>query len=73
MSKKKVIKRATTPNYVVDDYKNPPKKDVVAYRTKKVGDHLVKVAILKKKGSRGGSTEITSLWHPKSEKKKKGR
>ena len=39
--KPKVIKRVTTPNYVVEDYKNPPAKDVVAYRRKKVGDHLV--------------------------------
>lgn len=70
MAKRKVIKRVTTPNYVVEDFKNPPKKEVKDYRTVKKGDHLIKVAILKEEGPRGGRTKATSLWHPESEYKR---
>lgn len=66
---KKVIGIETTKNYVVEDFKNPPKSQVIAYRTKKLPDgHLARIAILKKKGPRGGRTVITSLWHPKTER-----
>lgn len=67
--KRKTIKIEHTKNYVVEDYKNPPKKDVVAYRRKKVDGHVLTLAILKKKGPRGGRTVVTSIWHPKTEKK----
>jgi hypothetical protein len=57
------------PNYVVEDLRNPPKSQVLGYRTKKLpGGHLVRVAILKRKGPRGGRTVATSIWHPKSER-----
>ncbi len=67
-SSRKVIKVEETPNYVVEDYKNPPKKQVLGYRTVKTpSGHLVRVAILRKKGPRGGRTTVTSVWHPKKE------
>lgn len=68
----KVIKKTSTKNYIVSDYKNPPEKDVKAYRRKVIYDkdglkHIITVAILKKKGPKGGRTRITSIWHPKKE------
>ncbi len=76
MAKRKVLKIERTKNYVVEDYRNPPKKDIVGYRRVKTkSGHIVNVAILKKKGPRGGRTVATSVWHPKSEweKEKKRR
>lgn len=70
MAKRKPIKTITKGNYVIEDYKNPPKKEVKAYRTVKKEDHLIKVAILKKEGLRGGKTKVTSIWHPKAEYKR---
>ncbi len=68
MARRKVIKTERTPNFVVQDYKNPPKKQVLGYRTVKTKTgHLLRVAILRKKGPRGGRTQVTSLWHPKKE------
>jgi hypothetical protein len=57
-------------NFLVEDYRNPPKKEVLAYRSKKTKDgHVLTFAILKRKGSRGGETVLTSLKHPKGEKR----
>ncbi|MGB9886904.1 MAG: hypothetical protein ACPLRW_07905 [Moorellales bacterium] len=68
--KRKIIKVEQKPNYVVEDYKNPPEKDIIGYRRVKTkSGHIINVAILKKKGPRGGRTVATSLWHPKSEKR----
>lgn len=75
-SKPKVIKHVTTKNYKVEDYKNPPKKDIKKekgkpmYRTKTIigkdgKKHLIRFAILKKKGPRGGRTAMTSKWEKK--------
>ncbi len=66
---RKSLKVETTHNYRIEDYRNPPKSQVLGYRTKKAGDHLVRLAILRRKGPRGGRTVATSLWHPKSEKR----
>jgi hypothetical protein len=66
---KKPIKVVTTANYVVEDYKNPPKRNIVAWRKKKVGSHVLTLAILNKKGDREGRTVVTSVWHPKTERK----
>lgn len=68
---RKPIKIEHTKNYVVEDYKNPPAKDVVAYRRKKVDGHVLTLAVLKKKGPRGGRTVVTSIWHPKTEKNRR--
>lgn len=71
-SKRKPIKVEQTKNYTVVDYKNPPKKQVLKYRTVKTPTgHLVRVAVLKRKGLRGGRTVVTSVWHPKKSKKKR--
>ena len=64
---RKPIKFEKTKNFIVEDYKNPPEKDVIGYRRKKVDGHVITIAILRKKGPRGGRTKITSLWHPKEE------
>ena len=69
MAKRKVISTVTKPNYVVEDLRDPPKRDVEGYRTVRRGNHLIRVAILKRKGPRGGRTVATSVWHPKSERK----
>ncbi|MCK5016076.1 MAG: hypothetical protein KAS32_03305 [Candidatus Peribacteraceae bacterium] len=72
----KIIKRTTTPNYKVDDFKNPASKKIKkekgkdVYRTKVVFDkegkkHLIKFAVMKHKGPRGGSTKATSHWREK--------
>ncbi|MCK5020667.1 MAG: hypothetical protein KAS32_26845 [Candidatus Peribacteraceae bacterium] len=72
----KIIKKTTTPHYRVDDYKNPPSKKIKKekgkdmYRTKVVYDkegqrHLIKFAVMKHKGPRGGTTKATSHWREK--------
>lgn len=67
-SSRKAIKTVTKPNYVVEDLKNPPKSQILGYRRVKTkSGHIINVAILKKKGPRGGRTVATSLWHPKKE------
>lgn len=71
-SPRKVIKTVTKPNYVVEDLKNPPKSQIQGYRRVKTkSGHIINVAILKKKGPRGGRTVATSIWHPKKEWKAK--
>ena len=66
----------TTKNYVVEDYRNPPKELVSKYRRKEIIDkegerHLATFAILNKLGkkAKGVKTIMTSMWHPKSEPK----
>ena len=56
------------PNYVVEDLRNPPKDQIAGYRRKKVGGHVLTLAILRRAGPRGGRTIVTSVWHPKGEK-----
>ena len=67
-----VIKQEDKPNYTVDDYKNPPKKDMKKengkpmYRSKKLpSGEIIRIAIMKKSGPRGGQTKTTSIWRPK--------
>ena len=67
--KRRAAKVVTKPNYVVEDFRNPPKNQVLRYRTVRRGKHLLRVAVLKRKGPRGGRTVVTSVWHPKSERK----
>lgn len=68
--KRKAIKIEQKPNYVVEDFKNPPKKQVLGYRRVKTkSGHVITVAIMRKKGTRGGRTKVTSVWHPRTEKK----
>lgn len=70
---KKVIKTEETKNFNVDDYKKPDNKKIQKdnsgkpiYRSKKLPDGTVlRFAIKKEKGPRGGQTEITSKWSPK--------
>lgn len=68
-SRSKGTKVVVKPHYVVEDLPNPPESEVKAYRTVRQGNHLVRVAVLKRKGPRGGRTVATSIWHPKSERK----
>lgn len=69
--KRRPIGVEQTKNYTIVDYKNPPKRLVAGYRRKRVGNHLLTIAILKKKGPRGGRTVVTSVWHPKTESAKR--
>lgn len=79
IKEQKIIRKSTTPNYKVEHFKKPAKKTIKKeegrpkYRTVETFDdegerHLVKVAIMKKKGKRGGTTKATTIMHPKSEK-----
>lgn len=71
---RKVIGKTDKPNFTVDEYKNPNKKDIVKgedkkpmYRSKKLpGGEVVRFAIMKNPGPRGGRTQATSFWRPKS-------
>jgi len=66
---RKVIKREFTRNYVVEDYRDPPKKEVKGYRTKRLPDGtLVTVAIMRKPGPRGGRTKIVNLKKPRGKR-----
>jgi hypothetical protein len=67
---RKPVSLKRTKNFLVEDYRNPPKRQVLAYRSKKTkDDHVLTVAVLKKEGPRGGRTVLTSLKHPKGEKR----
>lgn len=67
MARKYKVER--TKNYVVHDYRNPPKKQVLGYRRIKTGDgRIITVAIMRKKGPRGGRTRVTSIWYPRGKK-----
>jgi hypothetical protein len=69
MAQRRPVKVVRKPNYVVEDYRNPPQRDVQGYRTVRLPDgHLARVAIMKRPGPRGGRTRITSLWHPRNER-----
>jgi hypothetical protein len=73
----KIIKRVTTKNYKVEDYKNPPKSKIKKdsngkdeYRTVTVlgkdgQKHLIKVALMNTPGPKGGMTKATSKWDEK--------
>jgi len=74
--KAKIIKRVTTKNYEVEDYKNPPSKSIKKekgkemYRSKKIKGkdgkwHVIRFAIMKEPGPRGGRTQATSKWDEK--------
>lgn len=77
-SSPKVIKVVHKKNYIVQDYKNPPKKQIkrdpetgeLMYRRKKIigkdgREHILTFAITKKEGKRGGHTKLTSKWDEK--------
>lgn len=67
----KVIKRTQTKNWKVEDYKNPPEKNIVGWRTiktkkKSTGEpRLVKLALVKDPDTGQVKTRITSLWRKK--------
>ena len=74
--KQKVIKTVDMPNYKVQDFKNPPKKDIKKkgrkgqYRSKVVYGkdgqrHVLRFAIMNKSGPEGGRTKLTSKWDKK--------
>ena len=71
MARRKAVSVTTskTGKYVWEDFKDPPKSQVLRYRTVKQGGHVIRVAVLKKKGPRGGRTVAVSVGHPKTEKK----
>lgn len=67
---RKAIKIEKKPNYVVEDYRNPPKNKIAGYRRKKLASgHILNLAIMKGTSPKGGKTVVTSVWHPKTEKK----
>lgn len=66
---KKVIKVERTKNFIVKDYKDPPKKDVKGYRTKRLpSGTLITLAIMRKKGPRGGRTKVVNIKKPRGKR-----
>ena len=62
----KILNVVEKPNFNVSDYKQPPKKEIITYRSKKLSDgKMLKFAIMKKNGPDGGKTKLTSIWRPK--------
>ena len=75
-NKNQPIKKEETNNYNIDDYKNPPKKDIIGYRKKiiisKDGRRiLVTLALIKNKDGKI-ITKKTSIWKPKLHRQLKG-
>jgi len=66
---KKVIKVERTKNFIIEDYKDPPKKEIEGYRSKRLPNGtLVTVAILRKRGPRGGRTEVVNIKKPRGKR-----
>ncbi len=66
MAKRKPIGREITTNFIVEDYKDPPKKQVLRYRSKKLPDGTVLTfAVMRGKGPEGGRTRLVNIKHPK--------
>ena len=64
------------PNFVVEDFRNPPKKNIIGWRRKKIKDkdgyeHIINLAIIKDPKTGKTKTVATSLWHSKEEPKAK--
>ncbi len=68
-TKRKPIKIEKTKNDIVEDYKDPPKKQVLRYRSKKLEDGTVlTVAVMRGKGPEGGRTELVNIKYPRRRK-----
>jgi len=64
--KRQPIRIEETKNYVIEDYKDPPKKQVLRYRSVKLEDGtILTFAVLRKKGPEGGRTKLVNIKHPK--------
>jgi hypothetical protein len=63
---RKPIKVEKTKHFLVEDYKDPPKKEVQGYRSKKLPSGVVvTLAILKKRGPEGGRTRVVNVKKPR--------
>lgn len=70
MAKRKPIGREETKSFIVEDYKDPPKKRVLRYRSKKLDDGTVLTfAVMRGKGPNGGRTELVNIKHPKKSRR----
>ena len=64
--KRRPIKIEETENYIVEDYKDPPKKRVLRYRSKKLEDGtILTFAVLRRKGPEGGRAKLVNIKYPK--------
>jgi hypothetical protein len=64
--KRQPIKIEKSKNDIVEDYKDPPKKQVLRYRSKKLEDGtILTFAVLRGKGPEGGRTKLVNIKHPK--------
>ncbi len=67
--KRRPIKIEETENYIVEDYKDPPKKQVLRYRSKKLEDGIILTfAVMRGKGPEGGRTKLVNIKYPKRER-----
>lgn len=68
-TKRKPIKIEKTKNFIVEDYKDPPKKHVLRYRSKKLEDGtILTVAVMRGKGPEGGRTKLVNIKYPRRRK-----
>jgi hypothetical protein len=64
--KRRPIDIEETENYIVEDYRDPPKKQVLRYRSVKLEDGtILTFAVLRTKGPRGGRTKLVNVKYPK--------
>jgi hypothetical protein len=67
--KRRPLKIEETENFIVEDYKDPPKKQVLRYRSEKLEDGTVLTfAVLRGRGPRGGRTKLVNIKYPKRRK-----
>ncbi len=68
-TKRKPMKIEKSKNYIVEDYKDPPKKQVLRYRSKKLEDGtILTFAVMRGKGPEGGRTKLVNIKYPRRRK-----
>lgn len=70
-NQKKIIKVEEKPNYIISQYKSPPKEDIVGYRKKVIKTdkdnfkRILTLALVKNNKNKKIKTVATSLWREK--------
>lgn len=68
-TKRKPMKIEKTKNDIVENYKDPPKKQVLRYRSKKLEDGtILTFAVMRGKSPEGGRTELVNIKYPRRRK-----
>lgn len=65
MATRKPVSVRRENGWIVEEYRNPPARQVKGYRRKKLEDGTVLTfAVLRKRGPQGGTTVLTSIKKP---------